>query len=68
MTTSPLGEYIHLKYESYMAYGTAREGSSQTIYSSYQAQKKKNNEVIEKIKDIDIKTLNALERALTRQK
>ena len=69
MTTSPLGEYIHLSNENYLKYGTARFGEPpQSPLLSYRAQKRKNDKVISQIKDINPSVLSDLEKALSDQK
>ena len=69
MTTSPLGEYIHLSNESYLKYGTARFGEPpQSPLLSYRAQKRKNDKIISQIKDIKPSVLSDLEKALSDQK
>ena len=69
MPTSPLGEYIHRNDENYLKYGTARFGGApQLIAASYNAQRQKNNEVINNIKEIKPSILRKLENALSGQK
>ena len=69
MPTSPLGEYIHLSNENYLKYGTARFGEApQSPLLSYQAQRDKNNKVINSIKDVNLNTLSDLEKSLSDQK
>ena len=69
MPTSPLGEYIHRNEENYLEYGTARIGGApQLIATSYNAQRQKNNEVINNIKEIKPSVLRKLENALSGQK
>ena len=65
---SAIGDYIHLRQENYVKYGTAMKGQEpQLIAKSYDAQIKRNRERIEQIRDVPRHVLNELESLISNE-
>ena len=58
---SALGEYVHLKTENYLNYGTAHINEPQQMYVSI---KERINDKINAIQAINLETINELEHRL----
>lgn len=65
---SAIGDYIHLRQENYVKYGTAMRGQEpQLIAKSYDAQIKRNRERIEQIREVPRHVLNELESLISNE-
>lgn len=65
---SALGDYIHLRTENYLKYGTAKKGEQeQPMIDSYNAQKQRNQELLNQIQEPSQSTLAELKRLIANE-